>query len=121
MFKFFKSNKNTPQILEKAIYENYDLEYIKQDFIKKINRYKIEVNTKSEWAINFDKCLLNVHSNLTIQEEIYLTDSLFKNRPDYYIAEKLNLNKDNLKIIKSSCLVKIWNEFHSKNKLNVSL
>ena len=38
--KLFVKKKNVPQILAKEIWESYDMEYLKKDFLKRFNRYK---------------------------------------------------------------------------------
>ncbi len=117
--KLFAKKKNVPQILAKEVWESYDMEYLKQDFLKRFNRYKVEANTT--WGKEFNQTLEQLTNDLTLEEEVYLVEALFKNRPDYFVAEELNLSNDNLQNVKNSCLIKVWNEFHISNKLGVSV
>lgn len=61
---------------------------------------------------------MSVARELTLQEAVYLVDSLFCDRPEELISDKLSISVKTLTKVKKSCLVKVYLEF-SHFDLNV--
>lgn len=77
----------------------------------KVSKYVTRNVDLEKYVELFYHATMSVAKELTLSEAVYLVDSLFCDRPEELISDKLCISVKTLTKIKKSCLVKVYLEF----------
>lgn len=118
--KLFEDYQDAKWLLKAKDYNcmhslNFNSEFITVSRTKddKVSKYVTRHVDLERYAQKFYNAIMSVSRELTLQEAIYLVDSLFCDRTEDLISDKILVSVKTLTKIKKSCLVKVYLEFKS--------